>query len=86
MIRMAVRRYVPEWHGVVGGHLDLPARPDSGGVPVEEERQQHSRVVGGGAPTGVRRSQQSEVELRDHFHHEAGEVVFWKPVLNGLGE
>ena len=86
MVRMAVRRYVPEGHGVVGGRLDLPARPDSGGVPVEEERQQHSRVVGGGATPRAGRSQRSEVELRYDLHHEAGEVVFGKPVLNGLGE
>jgi len=86
VVRMAVRRYVPEGDGVVGGRLDLPARPDSGGVSVEEERQQHSGVVGRGTTPRVRTSQRTEVELPYDFHHEAGEVIFGKPVFYGLGK
>jgi len=86
VVRMAVRGDVAEGDGVVGGGLDLPARPDSGDVPVEEQCQEHSGIVGHGASTCVGRSQRTEVELPDGFHHETGKVIVGKPVFYGLGE
>ena len=86
MVRMAVRGDVAEGDGVVGGRLDLPARPDSGGVPVEEECQEHPGIVGHGASTCVGRSQRTKIELPDYFHHEAGKVIVGEPVFYGLGE
>ena len=58
----------------------VPVQP--GGVTVHQQAQQHRRVVGIAAATGVLPCQRAQVQLVDDLHHKAREMILGKPLVH----
>jgi len=70
VVRVGVGRHEPEGHRVAGRPLDLAAGVHPAGAAVDQQAQQHRRVVRLRASLRVLARQLAQVELLDHFHHE----------------
>jgi hypothetical protein len=82
VVRVGVGGEIPEGHRVVGGPFDLPAGKHAGGIAVEQQRQQHPRMVRLGAATPVGRLQRTQVQVLHRVGHKPRQVVFRKPLLH----
>lgn len=68
---------------VMGGALDLAAGKHAGGVAIDQQRQQHRRVVGGAAASGIGLGHDTDIKPLHHFHDEACQMILRQPVLDG---
>jgi hypothetical protein len=69
-------------HRVVAGALDLAAGVQPGGVAVDQQAQQHRRMVGIAAATRVLTRQFAQIQLVDDLHHEARQMILGKPLVH----
>ena len=69
-------------HRVVTGALDLAAGVHPGGVAVDQQAQQHRRVVRVAAASGVLPNQLAQVQLVDDFDDKARQVILRQPFIH----
>ncbi len=82
VVRMRIGRHKAERHRVVGRALDLAARMHPVGIPVDQQPQQHRRVMRGRAPARVLLDQIVQIEPINHFDHKAREVITGQPLVH----
>ncbi len=82
VVRMRIGRHKAERHRVVGRALDLAARMHPVGIPVDQQSQQHRRVMRGRAPARVLLDQIIQIKPINHFHHKAREVITGQPLVH----
>lgn len=82
VIGMIVSGYISKGHGVVSRPLQLVTGKNSCRIAVEQQGQQHLRVMGLGAPAGIGGLDRHEVKLLDDLDDEAGQMPFGQPVVH----
>lgn len=70
MVRVRVGRHKPKRHRVIGRTLDLAAGMHAAGIAVNQQAQQHRRVMRGRAASAVLARQCAQVRLLDDFYQE----------------
>jgi hypothetical protein len=81
VIRMRVPRDIAKRDRVIARPFQGPAGEGAGRVPVEQQRQEHRRVVRIATPTGIALLEPRDVELLDHVDNEPSQVIFRQPLL-----
>ena len=82
VIGVGVGRHVAKRHRVVGRALDLAAGVHAVGVAVDQQAQQHRRVVRRRASARVLPHQIAQIKLLDDFDHEARQVTTGQPFVH----
>ncbi len=82
VVGLGIGRNEAKRHRIVAGALDLAARVHPGGVAVDQQAQQHRRVVCRAAASRVLPNQIVEVQLVDHFNDKARQVILRQPFVH----
>lgn len=82
VIRVRVGCHEAKCHRVVGGALDLAAGVHATGVAVDQQPQQHRRVMRCRAASTILASQRAQIQLLDDFHHETSQVIRRQPFVH----
>lgn len=82
MVRMGVGRDIPKGHRVVGGPFNLARAEHAAGVAVDQQAQQHCRVVRIRASTSVLPDQLTQIKLVNDFNDKARQVIARQPLIN----
>jgi hypothetical protein len=82
VVRVLVAGDEPEGKRIVGSPLDLAARMRPRRVAVDQQGQQHRRMVGVAAAARVGTRQRRQVQGLHHIDHVARQVRFGQPVLH----
>ena len=82
VVGVGVGRHKPERHRVVGRALDLAAGVHPAGVAVDQQAQQHRRVMRDRTAPAVRARQRAQAQLLDDLHHETRQVVRRQPLVD----
>jgi len=77
------RRRQDERHRIVGGALDLATGKDPGGITVNQQCQQHRRMVSRRSAPLVTTHQPAQIQLLDDLHNEPGQMVVRQPLIDG---
>src|SRR5258708_6740964 len=77
---MHVARNEAEWHCLIRGPLDLTRAEYPGGIPVEQQAQQHLGGVGFSTARPIVGIQRREIKLGHTVYHEAGQMLRWQTV------
>ncbi len=75
VVRVQVAGNEPKRQRIVGGPLDLAAGEAPGGVAVDQQRQQHGRVIGRAPGPGIRLHQRTQIQAFHHLDHVACQVA-----------
>ncbi len=81
VVRVGIGREVAKRQRVIGRLLNASARIGARGIAVDEQRQEHRRVIGRRARAAVSTDQSREVQLIDDVRHKARQVVPRQPVI-----
>src|SRR6266516_2595556 len=79
---MKVRGNEAKGDRVVGGALDLARGEDPRGVAVDQQRQQHGGMIRRRPRATIRFDHCREIQLIDHFHHEARQMPRGEPFID----
>ena len=82
VIGVAVGRNVAKCQRLVGRRLDAPARIGPARIAVDEQREQHRRVIGRRACAAIGAGHARQVELIDNLDHEPRQMTLGQPVFN----
>ena len=82
VVGMIVGRDEPERHRVVGRTLQLAARKHARRVAVNQNAQQHSRVIGRGPRTAVAAAHRVKIEPVDNLHDKPRQMFLGKPLVD----
>ncbi|MCY1551868.1 hypothetical protein D9M68_882280 [compost metagenome] len=81
MVGVGVGRHIAKRHRVVGRAFDLAAGMHAVGIAVDQQAQQHGRMVCGRTPAGVLAGQLAQIELLDDLYHEPRQVIIRQPFV-----
>jgi len=82
VIGMAAGTNVAEGHRIVGRPLQLATGENTRGVAINQNRQQGRRMVRLRSSSSVLACQLRQVQLFDHLHDEARQVILVQPIVN----
>ena len=82
VVGMLVRRHEAECHAVVGGPLELPTGEDTGRVAVDQEADQHRRVVRGRPRSPVAPAHRRQVQTVHHLDDEPRQMPLGQPLVH----
>ena len=82
VIGMGIGGDVAKRDRVMGGLLDAPATEGAGGIAVDQQRQQHRRVIRRRACAAILAGQRRQVQLLDNVHHKARHMVLGQPFIH----
>jgi hypothetical protein len=71
-----------ECHRIIRRPLQLAAGEHAGGVAVDQDAQQHRRVVGGLTGTAVAAKHRPQIQARNHLHHEPRQMLLRQPFIH----
>ena len=82
MVRMVVGGDEPEGHRIVGRPLQLAARTHPRRIAIDQQAQQHARVIRGRTRAAIRLDHRRQVQLLDNLDHEARQMPLRQPLVN----
>ena len=82
VVGMIVGRNEAERHRVIGRPLQLAARKHARRIAINQNAQQHSRMIRRRAGAAITAAHRAKVEPLDHLHHEASQMLLRQPLVN----
>lgn len=69
-------------HRVIRRPLQLAARKYARRITINQNAQQHSRMIRRRAGAAITAAHRAKVEPVDHLHNEASQMLLWQPLVN----
>ncbi len=82
VVGMIVGRDKTERHRVIGRPLQLAARKHACRITINQNAQQHSRMIRRRAGAAITAAHRAKVEPVDHLHNEASQILLRQPLVN----
>ena len=82
VVGMIVGRDKTERHRVIGRPLQLAARKHACRITINQNAQQHSRMIRRRAGAAITAAHRAKVEPVDHLHNEASQMPLRQPLVN----
>src|SRR5215472_4859655 len=86
VVRMVIGRNEAKRYRIVGGALQLPARKHSCRVTVNQQPQQHRRMVRCRTRAAIAADQCSQVQPINHFNHKPRQMPLRQPLIHRRGQ